>query len=57
MNMHHARTDVQAFRIPVLAIVGVGLIGGSLALSLKHHAGAGEVLGISHDPVSLQKAL
>lgn len=57
MNMHHAGTHAQAFSIPVLAVVGVGLIGGSLALSLKRHGVAGEVLGLSHDPVSLQKAL
>ena len=46
-----------AFPIPVLAVVGVGLIGGSLALSLKRSGLVGQVLGISHDVPSINKAL
>lgn len=46
-----------SLRIPVLAVVGVGLIGGSLALSLKRNGVVGKVLGISQDPASINKAL
>ncbi len=45
------------FYVPVLAVVGVGLIGGSLALSLRSRGAVGEVIGLSHDPASIQKAL
>lgn len=46
-----------AFRIPVLVVIGVGLIGGSLALSLKRNGIAEQVLGVSHDSASIRKAL
>lgn len=46
-----------AVPIPVLAVVGVGLIGGSLALSLKRSGVVGQVLGIGHDMPSIKKAL
>jgi prephenate dehydrogenase len=48
---------VPPLRIPVLAVVGVGLIGGSLSLSLKRNGVVDKVLGISHDPASINKAL
>lgn len=61
MNTQRASEDITAapaaFHIPVLAVVGVGLIGGSLALSLKRCGAVGEVIGISHDPASVQKAV
>ncbi|HLU01647.1 MAG TPA: prephenate dehydrogenase/arogenate dehydrogenase family protein [Advenella sp.] len=53
----HAAAAMPQLRIPVLAVVGVGLIGGSMALSLKRCGVVGKVLGISHDPASINKAL
>ncbi|ALC16161.1 prephenate dehydrogenase [Desulfuromonas soudanensis] len=43
--------------IPKLAIVGVGLIGGSLALALKAAGVVGEVVGIGRGLANLEKAL
>jgi prephenate dehydrogenase len=43
--------------IPRLAVVGVGLIGGSLALALKASGAVGEVVGIGRGLENLQKAL
>jgi prephenate dehydrogenase len=43
--------------IPRLAVVGVGLIGGSLALALKAAGAVGEVVGIGRGLENLQKAL
>ncbi len=40
-----------------VAIVGVGLIGGSLALEFKHRLGIKKVYGIDKDPQNLRKAL
>ena len=40
-----------------IAIVGVGLIGGSLALALKAAGAVEEVVGVGRDPVSLEIAL
>jgi prephenate dehydrogenase len=40
-----------------IAIIGVGLIGGSLGLALKQRNPAGEVVGIGHRQESLDKAL
>ncbi len=45
------------FFIPRLAIVGVGLIGGSLALALKAAGAVGEVVGIGRGLANLKKAL
>lgn len=53
----HPAEAAPALSVPVLAVVGVGLIGGSLALSLKRNGVVGKVFGISHDPVSINKAL
>jgi len=39
-----------------LAILGVGLIGGSLALSLRRHGAVGEVVGCGRRPESLERA-
>lgn len=38
------------------AVIGVGLIGGSLAWALRHHRLAGEVVGIEPDEVTLERA-
>ncbi|HKK01434.1 MAG TPA: prephenate dehydrogenase/arogenate dehydrogenase family protein [Desulfuromonadales bacterium] len=43
--------------IPKLAIVGVGLIGGSLALALKAAGEVGEVVGIGRGKANLETAL
>ncbi|KGD97141.1 prephenate dehydrogenase [Achromobacter sp. RTa] len=43
--------------IPVLAIVGVGLIGGSFAAALRKAGQAGRVLGAGRNPQSLARAL
>lgn len=43
--------------IPKLAVVGVGLIGGSLALALKAAKAVGEVIGIGRGLANLEKAL
>ena len=43
--------------IPRLAIIGVGLIGGSLALALKAAGAVGEVVGIGRGQANLEKAL
>lgn len=43
--------------IPRLAIIGVGLIGGSLALALKQAGAVGEVVGCGRGKPNLEKAL
>jgi len=43
--------------IPTLAVIGVGLIGGSLALALKAAGVVGEVVGIGRGLANLEKAL
>jgi len=43
--------------IPRLAVIGVGLIGGSLALALKAAGAVGEVVGIGRGLANLQTAL
>jgi len=40
-----------------IAIIGVGLIGGSLARALKAAGVAGEIVGVARTPASLEKAL
>ena len=43
--------------IPRLCIIGVGLIGGSLARALRGAGACGEITGCGRDPQQLQKAL
>ncbi len=43
--------------IPRLAIIGVGLIGGSLALALKEAGAVGEVVGCGRGKPNLEKAI
>jgi prephenate dehydrogenase len=45
------------FYIDKLAVVGVGLIGGSLSLALKANEAVGEVIGIGRGQANLDKAL
>lgn len=40
----------------IVTVIGVGLIGGSLALSLKQQGLASRVIGVDHSPAHLQKA-
>jgi prephenate dehydrogenase len=40
-----------------LAIIGVGLMGGSVALAARRHGGVGEVVGYDSDPHALDEAL
>ena len=47
----------EALYIPKLAVVGVGLIGGSLALALKATGSVGQVIGIGRGQANLDKAL
>ncbi|MBF0183724.1 MAG: prephenate dehydrogenase/arogenate dehydrogenase family protein [Magnetococcales bacterium] len=47
----------MAFFIKKLAIIGVGLIGGSLARSLRDQALVGEVVGVNRSRSALEKAL
>jgi prephenate dehydrogenase len=48
---------VSALHFSRVVIVGVGLIGGSLALALKRAGVVGTVVGVGRSPASLQKAL
>lgn len=48
---------MSALFVPKLAVVGVGLIGGSLALALKQAGCVGEVTGIGRGLPNLEKAL
>jgi prephenate dehydrogenase len=54
--MNKAQTSPEFF-IPRLAVIGVGLIGGSLALALREAGAVGEVIGIGRGLGNLQKAL
>jgi prephenate dehydrogenase len=45
------------FYIDKLAVVGVGLIGGSLSLALKAHQAVGHVVGIGRGQANLDKAM
>ncbi|MBW2451558.1 MAG: prephenate dehydrogenase/arogenate dehydrogenase family protein [Deltaproteobacteria bacterium] len=49
--------DLSQFSIKKLAVVGVGLIGGSLALALKRAKAVDHVVGIGRGPQNLEKAL
>lgn len=40
-----------------LAIIGVGLIGGSVALAMRHAGQTGEIIGVGRDSHSLQQAV
>ena len=52
-----AATDpATEFYIETLAVVGVGLIGGSFALALKKAGRVGRVLGVGRQPQTLERA-
>ena len=42
--------------VPVLAVVGIGLIGGSFAAALRRVGQVGTILGVGRRPASLQRA-
>src|SRR5690606_15723488 len=42
--------------VPVLAVVGVGLIGGSFAAALRSHGAVGRVLGVGRHAATLAQA-
>ncbi|MFU2051242.1 prephenate dehydrogenase [Bordetella hinzii] len=48
--------DASPAMIPVLAVVGVGLIGGSFAAALRRAGQVGRVLGVGRNPESLAQA-
>ncbi len=48
--------DASPVMIPVLAVVGVGLIGGSFAAALRQAGQVGRVLGVGRNPASLAQA-
>ncbi len=50
-------TGTSNFHIPTLAIFGVGLIGGSLAISVKQAGAVDRVIGVGRSLVNLETAL
>ena len=44
-------------RLGTVAIVGVGLIGGSIGLALRSRALASDVIGVGRDPATLESAV
>lgn len=56
MTVASHTSSVQTPLIPVLAVVGVGLIGGSFAAALKTAGAVGRVLGVGRQPATLERA-
>jgi len=54
--VHHSPVEAVA-TLPVLAVVGVGLIGGSFAAALRRAGAVGRVLGVGRNRKSLQEAV
>ncbi len=48
--------DEPSLFIPTLAIIGVGLIGGSLAIALKHAGKVGRIIGVGRSRSNLETA-
>src|SRR5690606_2523035 len=55
--MHEPRQAADSAALPVLAVVGVGLIGGSFAAALRRAGAVGRVLGVGRNRKSLQHAI
>ncbi len=55
--MQDAEQAAQAASLPVLAVVGVGLIGGSFAAALRRAGAVGRVLGVGRNRKSLEQAV
>ncbi len=51
-----AKAILELGRIPVLAVVGVGLIGGSFAAALRKHGKVDRILGVGRRPQTLLRA-
>ena len=51
------KENFVTLRINTLAIIGVGLIGGSLSLALKKHSAVGRVIGVGRSQLNLDEAL
>ena len=47
---------MNTFKIDTVAVIGVGLIGGSFAAALKQAGAVGKVLGAGRRPETLQEA-
>ncbi|AOB32060.1 prephenate dehydrogenase [Bordetella sp. H567] len=56
MTLQQADARTAAEPIPVLAVVGVGLIGGSFAAALRRAGQVGRVLGVGRNGPSLERA-
>jgi prephenate dehydrogenase len=57
MNARNDGLPMEKILVPKMAVVGVGLIGGSLSLALKAAGAVGEVVGIGRGLANLEKAL
>lgn len=55
--MHDPQQPAVAAPSPVLAVVGVGLIGGSFAAALRQAGAVGRILGVGRNRKSLQQAI
>lgn len=55
--MHERQQPVGGEPRPVLAVIGVGLIGGSFAAALRKAGAVGRVLGVGRNRKSLQQAV
>ena len=47
----------EPFHVPTLAVIGVGMIGGSAALALKRRRAVGKVIGAGRSRANLERAL
>lgn len=56
MTTAHTTAGAARSLVPVLAVVGVGLIGGSFAAALRATGAVGKVLGVGRSAASLAKA-
>ncbi len=50
-------SPVAAPRVPILAVIGVGLIGGSFCAALRQAKFAARIVGIGRNPAALQEAV
>ncbi len=55
--MNNPGTKHQAPSTKIVTIIGLGLIGGSLALSLRQHGLASRLIGVEANPASARRAL
>jgi len=55
--MHEQHEPADGAALPVLAVVGVGLIGGSFAAALRRAGAVSRILGVGRNRKSLQQAM